>query len=63
MDFTSILRNIIKEQNKQILMKIAEKYNKNYEDLERKYLTPTYYSIDIDTTKIYSIDYIDKKHK
>jgi hypothetical protein len=63
MDFTSILRNIIKEQNKKILMKIAEKYNKNYEDLERKYLTPTYYSIDIDNTKIYSIDYIDKKHK
>jgi len=59
MDFTSILRNVIKEQNKQLLMKIAEKYNKNYEELERKYLTPTYYSIDIDSSKIYKIDYID----
>jgi len=61
MDFTNILRSILKEQNRRILLKIAEKYDKNYEELERKYLTPSYYSIDIDTSKIYTIEYIDKK--
>jgi hypothetical protein len=56
-----ILRNIIKEQNRQILLKIAEKYDKKYEDLERKYLTPSYYSIDIDRSKIYDIKYLESK--
>ena len=56
-----ILRNIIKEQNRHILLKIAEKYDKKYEDLERKYLTPSYYSIDIDRSKIYDIKYLESK--
>jgi hypothetical protein len=56
-----ILRNIIKEQNRQLLLKIAEKYDKKYEDLERKYLTPSYYSIDIDKRKIYDIKYLESK--
>ena len=55
----TIIRNIIKEQNRQILLKIAEKYDKKYEDLERKYLTPSYYSIDIDCSKIYDIKYLE----
>jgi hypothetical protein len=57
----AIVRNIIKEQNRQILLKIAEKYDKKYEDLERKYLTPSYYSIDIDRSKIYDIKYLESK--
>jgi hypothetical protein len=55
----TIIRNIIKEQNRQILLKIAQKYDKKYEDLERKYLTPSYYSIDIDRSKIYDIKYLE----
>ena len=53
--FNIIISNIIKEQNKQLLLKIAEKYNLSYEDLEKKYLTPSYYSIDANTNKIYKI--------
>ena len=55
----TIIRNIIKEQNRQILLKIAQKYDKKYEDLERKYLTPSYYSIVIDRSKIYDIKYLE----
>jgi len=54
--FYTLLSRIIKEQNKLLLRHIAEKYNKNYEDLERKYLTPSFYSVDINKTKIYDID-------
>jgi cytidylate kinase len=54
--FYTLLSRIIKEQNKLLLRHIAEKYNKNYEDLERKYLTPSFYSLDINKTKIYDID-------
>jgi hypothetical protein len=54
--FYTLLSHIIKEQNKLLLRHIAEKYNKNYEDLERKYLTPSFYSVDINKTKIYDID-------
>lgn len=53
--FTKIIENIIKQQNRQILIKISDTYNLSYEDLEKKYLTPSYYSIDRDTTKIYKI--------
>jgi cytidylate kinase len=54
--FYTLLSRIIKEQNKLLLRHIAKKYNKNYEDLERKYLTPSFYSVDINKTKIYDID-------
>mgnify|MGYP003344989870 FL=1 len=53
--FSNIISNIVKEQNRQILLKIADKYNLSYEDLEKKYLTPSYYSIDANTNKIYKI--------
>lgn len=53
--FSKIISNIIKEQNRQILIKIATQYNLSYEDLEKKYLTPSYYSIDINNDKIYKI--------
>ena len=55
--FNDIIRNIIKQQNRKILYEISKKYDRNYEDLEKKYLTPSYYSIDIDTRKIYSIKF------
>jgi len=54
--FSIILKNILKEQNKELLKQIALKYNKNYDDLERKYLTPSFYSIDIDD-RIYTIEF------
>jgi phosphoglucomutase len=55
--FNDILRNIIKQQNAKIINAISKKYDRNYEELEKKYLTPSYYSIDIDSKKIYAITY------
>lgn len=55
--FNDILRNIIKQQNAKIIDAISKKYDRNYEELEKKYLTPSYYSIDIDSKKIYAITY------
>jgi hypothetical protein len=55
-NFNTIIRNILKDQNKDLLHKIAIKYNKTYEDLERKYLTPSFYSLDLNTNKIYDIE-------
>lgn len=58
-DFNTIMRNIIKEQNKELLKRIAIKYNKNYDDLERKYLTASFYSIDMNSKKIYGMEFIN----
>ena len=57
--FNDILRNIIKQQNVKIIDAISKKYNRNFEELEKKYLTPSYYSIDIDSKKIYAIKYYE----
>jgi hypothetical protein len=54
-----ILESIIKEQNKVMLKKIADKYELDYETLEQKYLTPTFYSIDINKERIYPITFTD----
>ena len=55
-----IIESIIKEQNKFLLKKIADKYEIDYETLEKKYLTPSFYSIDINKDKIYPITFFDK---
>jgi len=55
-----MLQNIIKDQNKALLKKIADKYELDYAELERKYLTPTFYSIDVNKDKIYNITFIEK---
>jgi hypothetical protein len=59
-NFIKIVNSIIKEQNRDLLAKIATKYNKDYKILEQKYLTPTYYSTDINLNKTYIIKYIEK---
>jgi hypothetical protein len=39
----NIFKNIICEQNKVLLKAIADKYDLDYDDLARKYLTPDHY--------------------
>lgn len=39
----SIFKNVIMEQNKQLLKIIAEKYDLDYDELLQKYLTPDHY--------------------
>jgi hypothetical protein len=39
----SVFKNIIIEQNKVLLKIIAEKYNLDYEELLKKYITPDNY--------------------
>lgn len=38
-----LFRNIIVEQNKEFLKKVAERYDLDYEYLLQKYLKPEYY--------------------
>jgi hypothetical protein len=60
MHILNIINTIIKEQNRALLKKIADKYELDYNELERKYLTPSYYSIDINKDKMYDITFTDK---
>lgn len=39
----NVFKNIIIEQNKTLLKIIAEKYDLDYEDLLKKYITPDHY--------------------
>lgn len=39
----SVVKNVIIEQNKELLKLVAERYNLDYDVLIDKYLTPTYY--------------------
>ncbi len=39
----AVIKNIIIEQNKELLKLIAKKYNLDYDMLVEKYITPTYY--------------------
>jgi hypothetical protein len=38
-----VLKNVIIEENKELLKIIARHHNLNYVDLEKKYLKPEYY--------------------
>lgn len=38
-----VIKNIIIEQNKELLKVIAKQYSLDYEVLVEKYITPTYY--------------------
>ena len=38
-----VIKNVIVEQNKQLLKIIAEKYKLDYDELVNKYITPQYY--------------------
>jgi len=60
MIITAIIESIIKQQNRELLKKIANKYELDITELERKYLTPSYYSIDINKEKIYDITFNEK---
>lgn len=53
----SILREIIKEQNRQLLNDISAKYG--LKDLERKYLTPSFYALDIERA-VYEMHEVEK---
>jgi len=55
----AIVRNIIKEQNRELLRSISDKYGLKQEDLERKYWTPSFYSIDVDSI-VYNIQEVKK---
>jgi hypothetical protein len=60
MIITAIIESIIKQQNRELLKKIANKYELDITELESKYLTPSYYSIDINKDKIYKIIFLKK---
>lgn len=38
-----VIKNVIIQQNKELLKVIAVKFNLDYQDLESKYITPQYY--------------------
>jgi hypothetical protein len=38
-----VIKNVLIEQNKQLLKIVAEKHNLDYEELVEKYITPQYY--------------------
>lgn len=50
MDANVLVRNILKKQNAKLLETIAEKCGLNADDLKQKYLSPTFYCVDIKTT-------------
>jgi iron uptake system EfeUOB component EfeO/EfeM len=51
----TILRNILKKQNKDLLEKVATKYNLNIDEMLSKYHTPTFYGIEVNKDTIYRI--------
>lgn len=38
-----VIKNVIIEQNKELLQLIANKYNLDYDELVEKYITPAHY--------------------
>jgi hypothetical protein len=50
-----IIQKIIKEQNKELLTQISHKYDIPLEEILAKYNTPSFYSIDINTSQAYPI--------
>ena len=57
--FIKIMKIIIMEQNRALISEISKKYDREYSILEKKYLTPTYYSTDINVSKMYTITYTE----
>ena len=51
----NIVQNVIKKQNKELLITIAKEYKLGENKLIEKYFSPTYYGISIDETKKYKI--------
>lgn len=39
----SVIKNVIMEQNKVLLKKLADEFQLDYDELESKYLKPEYY--------------------
>lgn len=51
MDAQSLVKNILKAQNAKLLEDIGKRYNFDVNELKTKYLTPTFFSVDIKPTK------------
>jgi hypothetical protein len=56
----TVLRNMVYKQNKALLSMIAATYGKSEEEMQQRYLTPTFYLPIPDMSKIYPIRHEEK---
>lgn len=53
----TILKNIIKKQNLDLISSISREFNLNEEEMKEKYWTPSFYLASINTKSVYNIEF------
>ena len=51
------------KQNDDILKKIVEKYDLDYDEMREKYITPNFYDIELSSDTVYNVVFVDKTAK
>lgn len=50
-DSVKMVKNILKEQNRRLLEQIADKFGLDPDLLKQKYMTPTFYCVEVKNIK------------
>jgi hypothetical protein len=56
-----LLKQVLKKQNEDLIARICERFSLNREDMEAKYLRPTFFLPDVKDVPA-DITYVEKKH-
>lgn len=59
----TVLKNIIKKQNLELITNISKEFNLNEEEMKQKYWTPSFYLATVNPKSVYNIEYKNNEKK